>query len=85
MEAIVQPGSREFAASWDPKANRLRVSVKAEAEKGLANAEVVRELSRLFGVPVSIIRGHKGRRKLLRIGLGLEEIRRRAIEAGGGL
>jgi uncharacterized protein YggU (UPF0235/DUF167 family) len=46
---------------------------------------VVRELSRLFGVPVSIARGHKGRRKLLRIGLGLEEIRRRAIEAGGEL
>jgi len=63
---------------WDRKASRLTVCLTEKAEQGRANAELVRELSKALGAPVEILRGQKGRRKLLRVGLPLEEIRRRA-------
>lgn len=78
MEAVVQPGTSEFSVAWDKKSGRLKVRLTEEAEKGRANAELVRGLSRALGAPVEILRGWKGRRKLLRVALPLEEIKRRA-------
>ncbi len=77
LEASVRPGSREFAAGWDQKSGRLKVSLTEKPEQGRANAELVRELSKILGAPVELVRGGRDRRKLLRVGLPLEEIKRR--------
>ena len=77
MEASVKPGSRQFSVGWDPKAGRLRVCLTEEAERGKANAELVRGLSKALGAPVEVVRGLRSRRKLLRVALPLEEIRRK--------
>ncbi|MBU2638361.1 MAG: DUF167 domain-containing protein [Nanoarchaeota archaeon] len=44
-----------------------RVSVKAAAEKGAANLEVVKLLSKHFKKPVRIISGFKSKKKLVQI------------------
>ena len=44
-----------------------RVNVKARAEKGEANKEIIKFFSRYFKSNVSIIKGLRTRQKLLRI------------------
>ena len=60
---------------------RLRLRLAAAAHEGKANAELVRLMAKILGVPrrqVELANGATGRRKLLRVrGVTLEEARRR--------
>ena len=60
---------------------RLRLRLAAAAHEGKANAELVRLMAKILGVPrrqVELAKGATGRRKLLRVrGVTLEEARRR--------
>jgi len=85
LEASVRPGSPRFEISWDRKNKRLKVSLCEEAEQGRANAELVDGLSKALGAPVEIIRGHKGRRKLLRIMMGGDVLKTRLASICGEL
>jgi uncharacterized protein (TIGR00251 family) len=62
----------------------LKVKVQAPALEGRANDELCEFLADVLGVPrraVTLLRGDKSRRKVVRIaGLGLDEVRRRLGE-----
>ena len=50
--------------------NGLKVWVNAPAEKGKANQEVIKTLSKHFSVPkssIKIIKGHKNQNKIIKI------------------
>jgi uncharacterized protein (TIGR00251 family) len=72
--AVVAPNSRAFSAEFDSASKVLKVRLTEPAEKGKANLELVKGLSKLLGCGVSILRGHTGRRKLLRVGLDEAEV-----------
>jgi len=80
LSVWVTPGASrsEVAGVVD---GRLRLRLAASAHEGKANAELVRLMAEMFGVPrrqVALAAGATGRRKLLRIrGVTLEEARRR--------
>jgi len=57
----VKPGSGKFSIS--SREDFLEIRTKSPAEDNKANQEIVKELSRLFGRKVRIIRGLKSRRK----------------------
>ena len=77
IEAIVTPNSREFKVEFDPAARLLKVRLTERAEKGKANLELVKGLSKLLGAQVTILRGHSSRRKLLQVELDEDAIARR--------
>lgn len=68
IEVRVAPNSRAFAVELD-SSGRLKVRLTERAEKGKANAELVRELSKLLGAPVSLHSGHTSTRKVVQVGL----------------
>lgn len=45
----------------------LKVFLTEKPEKGTANAELVKEMSRLFGARVSLVAGFKSREKRVRV------------------
>jgi len=82
--AIVAPNSRGFAAELDSASKMLKVRLTQPAEKGKANLELVKGLSKLLGCEVAILKGQTGRRKLLRVGLDEAEVARRLGAAEQG-
>jgi hypothetical protein len=74
----VQPraGREEVAGE---RSGAILIRVTAPAEGGRANDALVRLISRRVGVArgaVEIVRGHKGREKLIRVaGMGDDEVR----------
>ena len=83
IEAIVAPGSREFAASYDAL-GKLRVRLTERAEGNRANRELVRKLSKLLDAPVMIVWGAASKRKILEVGLDGEEAAKRIRAFGEG-
>lgn len=83
FEASVAPNSKAFSAAFEAD-GRLRVRLTEKAVENRANAELVRELSRILGVPVRIVRGAKGKRKLLAVDLDAVEAKRRISAAAEG-
>jgi len=68
FDALVRPGasSDSIVVSGDT----LRIRVRKKAERGAANRAVIRVVAKEFGVntdQVEIVRGIRGRRKLIRI------------------
>jgi uncharacterized protein (TIGR00251 family) len=68
FDAIVRPSasSDSIVVSGDT----LRIQVRKKAERGAANRAVIRLVAKKFGVntdQVKIVRGIRGRRKLIRI------------------
>jgi uncharacterized protein (TIGR00251 family) len=74
LEVKVSPNAKCFGLSFK---DVWKASVASPPEKGKANAELVRELGRLLGCPVRIVRGASGRRKVLEVGLDEDEFGRR--------
>lgn len=71
-EVTVIPKSPKFCVS--AKDGQVKVRLTSPPEKGEANAELVRGLSRaLGGRAVRILAGHTSRRKRLEIGVTEEE------------
>lgn len=52
---------------FDSERNAYRVAVKSAPEKGEANLEVVKLLSKHFKMPARIISGFKSKKKLVEI------------------
>ena len=71
----VSPNARRFALSFK---GGWRVSVQSPPERGKANAELIRELSRLLSCPVRVARGASSKRKVLEVGLDEVEFCKRA-------
>ncbi len=64
----MKPNSR--MARVEERDGRITVWVKAPAQRGMANSEAVELLARYFNVPkthVRILRGFKGREKLVEV------------------
>ncbi len=72
----ISPGAREarFPDGFEPWRKRIGMKVRAPAQEGEANAEVVRSLAAFFGHPtarVHIESGASDRRKAVRL-MGLD-------------
>lgn len=52
----------------------LKISLTEKAENGRANAELIRELSKILGEEIAIIKGHKSSRKKIKVDLSKEEV-----------
>ncbi|MFH2106447.1 MAG: DUF167 family protein [Candidatus Micrarchaeota archaeon] len=65
INARVFPNSGKFSLSL--KENVLQIRCKNEAEKGLVNREIILNLSKMLGMEVRILRGLKGRNKILEV------------------
>jgi uncharacterized protein (TIGR00251 family) len=81
----VTPGARS-AAVVGRHGDAWKVRVASPAEKGRANAAVVRLLAETLGLPrssVELVSGHGGREKIVELtGVGLDETERRLAAAG---
>lgn len=68
VRVIVRPGARETAISgFDLSKNCYRIELKARADKGKANAELIRFLEKMTKRKVAIITGRTSKEKLVRI------------------
>ncbi len=56
LKVIPGSGSTEVPSGYDELRNRIRAKVSAKAIDGKANKQLIRELSRLFGISSSQIR-----------------------------
>ena len=68
FDAVVRPGAS--SDSIVVSGRTLRIQVRKKAERGAANRAVIRLVAKKFGVnteQVQIVRGMRGRRKLIRI------------------
>jgi uncharacterized protein (TIGR00251 family) len=85
LNILVTPNAKDFSVSWDESRKTWRVKLRSRAEKGRANAELLRELGYIFGCPVTIISGAANRRKALEInadeGYVREKLEREAAKA----
>ena len=67
FKIIVKPNSsKNEILGYDDAKKGYRVNIKAKAEDNKANIEVIKFLSRLLGKRVRIVRGLKGKEKLIR-------------------
>lgn len=73
IEVRVKPNSKSFALLR--KGNRLVLEVTSPPKEGKANVEIVRELKRMLGKDVEIVKGFKYREKLILLrGLKIDEV-----------
>lgn len=63
INVIVKPKSKKF--KMEQEENNLLIHCRNAPEKGKANKELTRELSKLFGHQVFIISGLKSREKII--------------------
>jgi uncharacterized protein (TIGR00251 family) len=63
---IVKPNSKENKIlEWDQEQKALKVQIKAPAQDGKANRELIRFLSKISGRKAAIKSGITGKRKIL--------------------
>ena len=68
ITVIVHPKSpKNEVISYDSSRDAFKINIKAEPEKGKANAELMKFLRKLLKKDVEIISGHKGHNKVVRI------------------
>lgn len=68
LKILVKPNSPKNAIiSYDKNKKAARVSIKAAPEKGKANKELVKFISKLLKKKVEIVKGLKSREKILKI------------------
>ncbi len=72
IEVRVKPSSGRFSLSR--RGDELVIEVTSPPQEGRANTEIVKALRKLTGHEVEILKGHKGRRKLILIRATPEEI-----------
>ena len=75
LSVSVKAGSGQFLIS--KKSDSLEIRTRSPAEGNRANMEIVKELSRLFGKEVRIVRGLKSKRKeILIAGISMQDAER---------
>ena len=68
ITVIVHPKSpKNEVISYDSSRDAFKINIKAEPEKGKANAELIKFLRKFLKKDVEIISGHKGHRKVVRV------------------
>ncbi|MBD3310348.1 YggU family protein [Candidatus Woesearchaeota archaeon] len=68
IRVIIRPNSnKNEILGFDKEKGAYRVSIKAAPEKGKANAELVKFLSKLLKRKVTLVSGMKRKEKTLRI------------------
>jgi len=68
LKIIVKPNSpKNSVIGFDENKKALRISVKAAPEKGKANHELIKFISKLLKKKVEIVKGLKSREKILKI------------------
>jgi uncharacterized protein (TIGR00251 family) len=65
IEVHVKPGSGKSEITGTDEKGVLKVSLKARAEDGKANIELIKLLTKHFGRPAKIKSGHTQKRKLI--------------------
>jgi uncharacterized protein (TIGR00251 family) len=78
VDLYVKPNSREFRIETTPE--EVVVFSQAPPKEGRANEDILKHLSKLFGVKVLIVSGLKSRRKrVLVVGATPEHIRKTLV------
>lgn len=70
IEVKVVPGSKTQAFSLD-KQGILKCYLKSQPEKGKANEELIKLLSKTLKIPqdhIKVLAGHTGRKKIIKLG-----------------
>ncbi len=68
LKVLIKPNSpKNSILGFDSSKKALRISIKAVPEKGKANQELVKFVSKLLKKKVEIIKGLKSRDKILKI------------------
>ena len=68
LKILVKPNSpKNQIISYDDNKKALRVSIKAAPEKGKANQELIKFISKLLKKKVEIVKGFKSKEKILKI------------------
>jgi len=68
LKVLIKPNSsKNSILDFDINKKALRISIKAVPEKGKANAELIKFISKLLKKKVEIVKGLKSREKILRI------------------
>jgi uncharacterized protein (TIGR00251 family) len=67
LKVKVTPGSPRTEFAGEMADGTLKVRVAAPADKGLANQELCRFLSKHYGGSAEVIQGHTATRKLVRV------------------
>jgi len=85
VEVEIQPGStQQGVTGFNEWRSRLVIAVKAEAKQGQANRAMIHVLAqqlRVSTADVTVVMGHRSRKKRLRIeGIDLENLRSRLNE-----
>ena len=66
VDIEVSPNSNEFQISgFNEWRNRFEIRIKQVPQKGKANKEIVKELSKIFNCDVSISKGEKSSQKTI--------------------
>lgn len=78
----VIPGRERFEVlGWDEGLNALKIKTKSPAQKGKANQEIEKELSKFFRSPVTLVSGLTSQKKRAFLeGKSLEEALEKARE-----
>lgn len=71
----VSTGKKEFKINWSDSENILQVETKSVPDKGKANKEILKELTRIFKAPTIIVSGLKNKKKVISIELDSEKIK----------
>ncbi len=64
---VVPEGKRFVIIGFDEWTGSLKIRLRAKAEKGKANQELVKEMRQFFGASVELKKGEKQRQKTLLI------------------
>lgn len=82
IDVHVKPNSRSNELAYDGS-GMLKARIASVPEAGKANEHLIRLLSAFFHIPqknIQIIKGHKSRRKSVKIELGDEEVMKKLRE-----
>ena len=74
----VETGQDEFRIE---NSHIVKAKLTQEPENGKANAELVKELSNILGQKPGIIKGHRSRRKKLKVDMSEEKVEEKLEEA----
>jgi uncharacterized protein (TIGR00251 family) len=81
LRVIVKPNSKKKELIEEIGENAITINLENTAQKGKANSELLKRLSRIFEIStseISIVSGHKSREKvLLIVDLSKEEVERK--------
>ena len=78
LDVEITANSKAFeVVGFDEWSKRLRLKVTEQPLKGKANKEIIKELKKLVGADVLIVKGQKASKKTILIKASPEEVKKR--------